>query len=259
MEQTPPLKVIRAFEQESGGALVHLHNVSGGVLGGDSLAYEIDLDEHTEVQLTTTSATRIYRHRQGAPTAVQRMRIRVGQGALLEYLPDPIIPFANSRYRQATAIMLAQDAGLFWWESLAPGRTARDEVFAYEQLNLETLIRTEDRPIAIERLCLEPAARPLSSPLRMGNYRYLTTFYICKVGLEGSQWQALEGQLRALALERSRREEVLWGVSMLVAHGLAVRGLSVSGRSLAPGLLAFWQAAKTFLYGRAAVLPRKIY
>ena len=36
-EQQPPLKVVRAFALPEGGALVHLHNLSGGVLGGDEL------------------------------------------------------------------------------------------------------------------------------------------------------------------------------------------------------------------------------
>src|SRR5258708_39981305 len=106
---------------------------------------------------------------------------------------------------------------------------------------------------------MAPALRALSSSIRMGVYRYLTTFYICNAGVEGLHWLALEGELRALAMELSRRDEVTWGVSSLVAHGLVVRALSMSGRALAPGLLAFWQAAKTFLYGRPAVIPRKMY
>lgn len=35
LAQHPPLRVIRAFEHQKSGALVHMHNVSGGVLGGD--------------------------------------------------------------------------------------------------------------------------------------------------------------------------------------------------------------------------------
>jgi hypothetical protein len=48
-------------------------------------------------------------------------------------------------------------------------------------------------------------------------------------------------------------------VTTLPAHGLVVRALSVKGRAVAPGLLAFWRAAKLRLYGGAAVPPRKIY
>lgn len=259
VEQATPLKVIRAFEQPSGAALVHLHNISGGILGGDSLEYTIDLDPHTEVQLTTTSATRVYRRREGAPSAIQCTEINVGSGALLEIVPDPVIPFAHSMYRQETHINLADGAGLFWWETIAPGRTARAELFEYDQLELVTSICAGERPIALENARLEPALRPLSSPARLGTYRYFCTLYICKVGVEPSQWLTLEAQLRALAGELSERNETLWGVSTLVAHGLAIRGLSMTGRPLSAGLVTFWQAAKQALYGREAVLPRKIY
>ena len=33
--QEPPLRVVRAFPLADGAALVHLHNVSGGLLGGE--------------------------------------------------------------------------------------------------------------------------------------------------------------------------------------------------------------------------------
>jgi urease accessory protein len=51
----------------------------------------------------------------------------------------------------------------------------------------------------------------------------------------------------------------VWGVSTLVAHGLVLRGLSISGRQLIVGLTTFWDAAKKSLYGRAAHLPRKLH
>ena len=39
---------IRAFPQANGGALVHLHNVSGGVLAGDRLLLQIAVGACTE-------------------------------------------------------------------------------------------------------------------------------------------------------------------------------------------------------------------
>ena len=72
--QIPPLRVVRPFDLPRGGALVHLHNVSGGVLGGDRLDNEICLEEGARVQVTTTGSTRIYRHRTGGPTAQQVTR-----------------------------------------------------------------------------------------------------------------------------------------------------------------------------------------
>src|SRR5580658_2238738 len=55
--QEPPFKVVRAFTLEDGTALVHLHNVSGGLLAGDDLTLEVNLGCNASVQLTTTGPT----------------------------------------------------------------------------------------------------------------------------------------------------------------------------------------------------------
>lgn len=259
LEAQPPLKVIRAFEADYGAALVHLHNVSGGVLGGDHLVLRVQVDENARAQVTTTSATRIYRNAADKPPSFQLNEIEVGENAVFELLPDPLIPFAQSSYRQRTQIKLAQGAGLFWWETVAPGREARGERFDYDLLGLEVDIQANGRPIALEYARMEPNARPLASSVRLGQYGYFSTFYVCRVGLPAAQWTALEAELSTLAGELTTAGETLWGVSALVRDGLVVRGLSCEGRNLGSGLLRFWQAARQALYGEVAIPPRKVY
>ncbi|HJQ31119.1 MAG TPA: urease accessory protein UreD [Pyrinomonadaceae bacterium] len=259
LEQRPPLRVVRAFRTEDGAALVHLHNLSGGVLGGDLLELSVEVCAGARAQLTSTGATRLYRSRRGASAAVQRQRFEVGEGALLEYLPDELIPFACARYRQETTVELADDAGLFWWEMVAPGRAARGEVFAYDSLQFRLDLTARGLPVAQERVALDPERRPLQSAARLGPYLYFANFYVCRVGLPERRWVDLEESLAALAQELSRTSEIIWGVSALPRHGLVVRALAVKGRDVTQGLHAFWRAAKRELYGRAAVPPRKIY
>jgi urease accessory protein len=257
--QQPPLQVIRAFTTPEGAALVHLHNLSGGVLGGDHLELKVDVGPNAQAQLTSTGATRLYRQRADFPPAEQHTEIHVAEGGLLEYLPDPLIPFAGAGYHQKTQIELEPGAGLFWWETIAPGREARGESFEYDRLQIQLDLTVDGRPVALERLRLEPALRPLNTVARLGPYRYLTSFYICRPGLEGAAWLRLEATLLEVARELSRPGDVVWGVSTLSAHGLIVRGLSQTHPAIATGLLAFWQPAKQALYGRAAVPPRKVY
>lgn len=257
--QQPPLQVIRAFTTTEGAALVHLHNLSGGVLGGDHLELKVEVGPHAQAQLTSTGATRLYRQRAGFRPAEQHTEIQVAEGGLLEYLPDPLIPFAGACYHQRTHIKLSPDAGLFWWETIAPGREARGESFEYDRLQIELDLMVAGRPLALERLRLEPALRPLNSATRLGPYRYLTSFYICRPGVEAAEWSGLETTLLELVRELSRPGEVVWGVSTLPAHGLIVRGLSQRHPDITTGLLAFWQRAKQALYGRPALPPRKIY
>lgn len=258
-EQTPPLRVVRAFPIADRAVLTHLHNISGGVLGGDQLTLCADVGPGARAQLTSTGATRVYRHRPAYAMATQSNHFQVAAGGLLEYLPDPLIPYAGARYRQITQIELAEDAGLFYWEVLAPGREAHNELFAYEELQVQLDLYAGKRPIALERYHLTPATTALDSPTRLGPYRYVATFYLCRVGVPAATWLALEKELQALAQTLTTAQTVVWGVSTLAAHGLSVRALSMNSRALLTGLPHFWQAAKWALYGQHAVMPRKVY
>jgi urease accessory protein len=256
--QTPPLRVIRAFPAEDQSALVHLHNVSGGVLGGDRLALSVRVGAGASAQLTTAGATRVYRSRSDNLSAIQINDIVVEGNGLLEYVPDALIPFAGARFQQRTRIQLSSGAGLFWWEILAPGREARGECFAYDRVGLRTEIRADGRVIAVENVDLEPAKVSIGAIARLGVYRYWITFYVCRAGVESSKWLAAEAHMRETAAPWCKPGEMLWSVSALPAYGLAIRGLAISGREILAALQALWSSAKVFLYGRAPILPRKV-
>jgi len=166
--QQPPWRVIRAFPQENGATLVHLHNVSGGVLAGDDLHLDIEIGSHAHAQVTSTGATRVYRHREGRLDSQQSTSISVAEGGLLEYLPDALIPFAGSRHRQSTRITLAEGATLFGWEMIAPGRQAMGERFQFHSLRLTTRIESPLGPLLLEDFLLEPGVESLLSPARLG-------------------------------------------------------------------------------------------
>jgi urease accessory protein len=200
----------------------------------------------------------VYRSRPDAAAAEFSAHVSVGEDALLEYLPDPLIPFAGSRYKQDTLVNLENGAGLFWWDTVAPGRAARGEVFAYDSLRLGMELRAAGMQIAIDRSDLDPVARPLSSPARLGPYHYFSSFYICRAGAGESTWSDLGKRLLELAGQLSS-PVIIWGLGRLPAHGLVVRALSQNGRDIASGLISFWRVAKQVLYGQDAVIPRKIY
>jgi urease accessory protein len=235
-----------------------LHNVSGGLLGGDQLKFVIEVGPGAAAQLTSTGATRVYRalDRDGDTTQVNT--ISVAENGMLEYVPDPLIPFSGARLLQSTSIDLAAGAGLFWWDVVAPGREAHNELFAFHRIELKTKVRALGKLIAGERMRVEPGKNDIRSPGRMGTYRYWTTFYICRVGRDKKIWLEAEQQLRNVAAGLSQQESALWGVSTLPAHGLVVRGLTVHGRDAIAGVRVMWQQAKRWVFGKEAILPRKI-
>jgi urease accessory protein len=250
--------VIRAFEQPNGGALVHLHNVSGGILAGDRLSLHIDVGAGAVAQVTSTSATRLYRHRAGAPDSEQHLSISVAEGAVLEFLPDAIIPFAGSRHVQRTTVTLADNATFFWWEVLAPGRQAMGEQFAFDRLHVEAEVRSKLRPLMLESFVLEPHVRAIESAARLGGYTHSATLYAFQVGRSSSDLRELESILAEVAREASRPGVTIWGASALASDGVVVRGLSATARDLSATLASFWTTARRYLTGEEGIPPRKL-
>ena len=257
--QDPPWKVVRAFALPDAGALVHLHNVSGGVLAGDRLALDVEVQAGAAAQITTTGATRLYRHRAGAADSEQSARFTVRDGALLEYLPDAVIPYAGSRHAQRTEFRLGRASTLFWWEVLAPGRLAAGERFAFERLRVHTEIHTGPRPVLREDYLLEPRRKDLSAAARMFDYSHAASLCVVQEGRPAAFWRTLEDRLNEIARQKTRFGQAVWGASMLASDGLIVRGLSISQRFIQETLIEFWRMARIAVIGADAVPPRKIY
>jgi urease accessory protein len=257
-QQQPPWRVIRGFVAPSGELLAHVHNVSGGILDTDSLDWKIDVAPRAQAQLTSTGATRIYRSRSHDRVASQRASITVGEAAYLEYLPDQLIPFAGSRFKQTVRVDLDHGASLIWWDRIAPGREASGEVFRYESLASSFEIAAEGESVAIERWTIAPLQRDPGSVARLGPFHHFASCYVCRAGEPAAYWRTFESELQPIA-DRLSNSEILWGVTSLKAHGLVIRGVARSGRWLADGLVEFWKAAKWSLCGRVATLPRKVH
>jgi urease accessory protein len=257
--QDPPWKVVRAFALAGPGKLVHLHNVSGGVLAGDRLWLDVEVQSGAEAQITTTGATRLYRHRAGAADSEQRSRFTVADGALLEYLPDAVIPYAGARHRQRTEIRLGRGSTLFWWEMLAPGRMASGERFAFERLRVQAEVYAGERPVLREDFLLEPGKRDLPAMARMCEHSHMASLYAVQEGRPAGFWRGLEERLNCIAGERSAAGQAVWGASTLAADGVVVRGLSASGCFLQRTLIEFWRIARVAITGTDATPPRKLY
>jgi urease accessory protein len=257
-QQQPPWRVVRGFRTPSGETLAHVHNLSGGILDTDSLSWQVDVGPRALAQITSTGATRVYRSRSPESHASQRMHVSIAAGAYLEYLPDQLIPFAGSRFEQTARVELERGGSLIWWDRVAPGREASDEIFRFESLSSRFELMADGQPVATERWTLSPLVRRLESIARLGPFRHFASCYVCLAGEPPAYWKTFEAQMQIIADQLSSAE-ILWGVTSLRAHGLVIRGVAIGGRALASGLVEFWKAAKWSLCGRVATLPRKAH
>lgn len=131
-------------------------NTSGGLTGGDTLSYSVQLGPQARAVATTQTAERAYRSSGGA--ARVRVTMEVGVGGWLEWLPQETILFDDSRLDRRTIIDLAPDAGCLLLESVVLGRAAMGETVAKVALRDWREIRQSGRPVMVEPLTLSDRA-----------------------------------------------------------------------------------------------------
>ncbi len=262
LQQFPPWKVVRGFERQGGESLVHLGNVSGGIFGGDRLQLRARLETGAHAMVTTSGATRVYRPRTSAPEAVLESEFFLGREAVLEYLPDPLIPFGGARLLQRTSCLLECGASLLAWDVVAPGRAASGELFRYRQIKLATEIRVCGKPILQDRLLFEPDRFRPAAPAALGGYLYMVTFIALRAGASDAEVRLLEQEMAAVTEHMQTEEDnngEVWAATELPAHGVLVRGLLRSPLRLPHRLQWLWNTARRQICGRTAALPRKTY
>jgi urease accessory protein len=140
---------------DAGALVVNVVNPTAGLLEGDRIACRVEVESGARLLLTTPSASRAHRvNNNGRAELVQQMR--VAAGGFLEFWPELFIPQKGTRYSQRTELSVEGDAELFFFESLAPGRVASGEAFAYTELEWATDVHWDATLIARERYRLAP-------------------------------------------------------------------------------------------------------
>jgi urease accessory protein len=213
-----------SYLDDSGCAYTWLVNPSGGLVGGDHVTVEAQLHAGTHVLMTSPSANRVYRSE--SEPAVQEVRLSIGPGARLEWLPEVTIPFAESRFRQSIHVDLAPGATVVLWDAMASGRIAMRERWAFAGVENEICLRTASGDSVVERFQVTPETVGKLA----AEWNYVASWFVIGDGIESGMLNRLKSAMVDL-LERWPGE-VFGGVSEPPAPGLAIKLVARS----APGL-----------------------
>jgi urease accessory protein len=137
------------WDAESRALLVQVVNPTAGILAGDRLESDIAVGKDAVLLVTTPSASRVFRMKEG--TAECRQQFKVATGGWLEVMPEPLVPHRGCRYRQVTRVEVELGGELFFADQLMPGRVAHGEAWAWEKLCLEIEVRLGGELILRER------------------------------------------------------------------------------------------------------------
>ena len=241
-----------SYLDDSGCAYTWLVNPSGGLVGGDHLSVEAHLHAWSHVLLTSPSANRVYRSL--TEPSVQKVRLSVGSGARLEWLPEVTIPFAGSRFRQSIHVDLAPGATVVLWDAMASGRVARHERWAFASLENEICISGSLGKSVAERYRLVPGLLPESVSL-VESWDYVASLFVIGDAVGADVWKRLDIALAAILDERTGL--VLGAVSTPALSGLVVKLVARSAPDLTAVQEAMWTAIRKELWGLPAPNLRK--
>ena len=246
-----PLRVLQSLYPEGQGIC---HNIivhpPGGLVGGDLLDMKFTAGPGSHGLITTPGATRFYRS--AGENALQRVQLRLGAGARIEWLPLEAICHSGCLAENRLTLELAAGAELIGWDVTALGLPAAGAPFAAgsfcQHIEMPGVWLERGRIAASNRLLMD-------SPLGLAGQRCMAAIFF----VAGSR------------LERHRRQQAL-DVARAVIESNALRatagatspdGQVVVVRVLAPMvepamalLRQVWQAWRGHFWQLPCIVPR---
>jgi urease accessory protein len=195
-------------------------------LGGDHYEISVEAGPAVSAFLSTQASTKVYRSSLGSS---QRLRARVADGASLAIVPDPVVCFADARYRQTIEVELAPEGSVALFDAYTCGRGARGEKWQFASYESRTSIVRSGRHVAIDAVRLDPAHGPISN--RMGRFEAVLSLLVLGRGFAA---------VRDAMIER--------GSSSIARGGpaIAVSPVGIDGAILRVAATSFESASRFF-------------
>ncbi len=164
--------------------VVNVVNPTPGFFAGDFLRYDVRVESGGSLLLTAPSASRAH-HMRGGLAQVEQY-FEVAAGGFLEVLPEVFIPQKGARFKQTTVARLDPLATYFQYETIAPGRVASGEVFAYDWLEWKSEVHVGTTCAVWERLVLKPGEPQVRALVRAYPEAYFGSVFAAGPFLEES-------------------------------------------------------------------------
>jgi urease accessory protein len=158
----PPL-LPRRTGPRGGEAEVHLVGGAAGPLGGDDLRLSVEVRAGARLCVRTVAASLAQPSEPAAPSHL-RVQASVAAGAVLRWLPEPLVAVAGCDHTVTTTVTLAEGAGLTWRDELVGGRHGEDA----GDVRLVTTVRHGRRTLLRQDLAIGPHAPGWAGPAVVG-------------------------------------------------------------------------------------------
>ncbi len=222
-----------------------LINTSGGLTGGDHMAYDILVNEGAKLTVTGQAAEKIYKS--VGPDVVIDTHLTVANGGYLEWLPQETILFNRARLHRINKVDLAADAQLLAVEATIFGRQAHGETVHEAALTDGWEVRQENKLVWFDRFRFDGMmSKVLSRAPLLNKARAMATLITISPDND-----ALLLKIRAFAEEAEGRI----GVTQLNDGPLIVRLLDENPYQMRKNVMGLISLIREKMTGKARPMP----
>lgn len=168
------IRLPKTFDSSMEAVLI---NSSGGLTGGDCMAWEIRASRATELTVTTQACEKIYKASAG--TVDVATRIEVGSGARVDWLPQETILFDRASLTRSLDVELEGNSTFLAVEAVLLGRKAMGEAMRAGLFRDRWRIRVDGRLLHAENLTFADDIAELVAHAAVlgGSVAFATLFY----------------------------------------------------------------------------------
>ncbi len=174
---TSPLRLLTP-SNHGRAAWVYTSSYGGGLVDGDRIVIDVDVTAGATAFVSTQASTKVYRSPNGTTATLNG---RVGHGALLVMAPDPVVCFADARYRQRQRFDVDEDGALVVVDAIVAGRCAAGERWAFREYHSLIDVVVGGRWLVHDPVALSAADGELAA--RMGRFDVLAVVVIAGAAL----------------------------------------------------------------------------
>lgn len=245
---TGPLQVHRPLYPE-GRSCAHsiILHPPGGVVGGDRLSINVQVEKQAAALISAPSANRFYRVDDPELHQQQDINLTVEEDAALDWTPLETLYFEGSRVRSNTTLSFTASSKLIGWEIAAFGRPGAGVPYGGGKLTQTMSFVRDGKPLLHDRTRLDGASPYFDNPSHLMGFRVMASFWVHPA--TETLLQDVRAEIETYSLSSGM------AAATLIDGMLICRCLTNDSRGILELFFKLWQIARR-TQNRSDLLPR---